>query len=65
MPSNLNLYDQLTGKRHGDINLPSQGKIDPRLSDPAEKVKSLANNSALQALKNYGLSAAEQAKKSK
>lgn len=61
---NKSLWDSITGKRHGDINLPNDsGKVDARLSDPAEQVKSLTSNSALQALKNFGLAASDKAKR--
>lgn len=67
MPTDPNaptLWDKLTGYRHADIALPNQsGSSDPRLTDPAELIKSLANNSSLQALKQFGLSAVNSAKK--
>lgn len=62
MPNQPNLWEQFTGKRNRDINLPSEGKLDSRLNTSGDKVKAITNNSALQALKNYGLAAAKKAK---
>ncbi len=65
MPNEPNLWEQFMGKRTRDIDLPSEGKLDPRLNknaDPAAKVKALAGNSALQALKDYGMSTQKKAK---
>lgn len=54
------MWDRVTGKRHSDIALPNEsGQTDSRFSDPNEILKSLTDNPALQALKQYGLAASK------
>ena len=33
MPKDMTLFEKLRGKRYGDIELPMEGSIDPRLPD--------------------------------